>query len=178
MYIFETNNLIPPFRSGFDFPSNPSSLSSSMESIAKRSGKRGLKNSIGKIFSSKSKLRTKESSLSFPDRAELNSDQDGQRDAERRIKQKLLEDVIHSRTPFSSWNAPTILAWLEVSHKYFILGRSNGIGGPLWSTFLLVGVIEKSVEVLFTPISSRVISLLMERLLISLTYCMPCRVVP
>ena len=103
-----------------------------MESIAKRSGKRGLKNSIGKIFSSKSKLRTKESSLSFPERAELNSDQDGQRDAERRIKQKLLEDVIHSRTPFSSWNAPTILAWLEVCHRYIavrlLINLNNRVG--------------------------------------------------
>eukprot|EP00112_Aurelia_sp_Birch-Aquarium-sp1_P024769 Seg798.2 transcript_id=Seg798.2/GoldUCD/mRNA.D3Y31 product=Liprin-alpha-1 protein_id=Seg798.2/GoldUCD/D3Y31 len=124
-------------RSGFDFPSNPSSLSSSMESIAKRSGKRGLKNSIGKIFSSKSKLRTKESSLSFPDRMELNSDQDGQRDAERRIKQKLLEDVIHSRTPFSSWNAPTILAWLELWLKlpdwYIAACRANVKSGSIMS---------------------------------------------
>ena len=137
-----------------------------MESIAKRSGKRGLKNSIGKIFSSKSKLRTKESSLSFPERAELNSDQDGQRDAERRIKQKLLEDVIHSRTPFSSWNAPTILAWLEVSHKCFLRGTVNGIGDPLWSIFLLVGVIERIDAGFFTSISSHLIDLLIKRLVI------------
>lgn len=107
MFVFSS------IRPGFDYSSNPSSLNSSMESLAKRSGKRGLKNSIGKIFSSKSKLRSKETNAIL-DRTLLNSDHDGHRDTERRIKQKLLEDVIHSRTPFSSWNAPTILAWLEV----------------------------------------------------------------
>ena len=93
-----------------------------MESLAKRSGKRGLKNSIGKIFSSKSKLRSKEAN-SIPDRSLLNSEHDGQRESERRVKQKLLEDVIHSRTPFSSWSAPTILAWLEVRLRFLLFSR-------------------------------------------------------
>ena len=113
-------------RSGFEYPSNPSSLSSSMESLAKRSGKRGLKNSIGKIFSSKSKLRSKEAN-SIPDRSLLNSEHDGQRESERRVKQKLLEDVIHSRTPFSSWSAPTILAWLEVSLLILVIASWFGV---------------------------------------------------
>ncbi len=98
-----------------------------MESLSKRSGKRGLRNSIGKIFSTKSKLRSKDSSMAV-EKSELNADPDGHRDTERRIKQKLLEDVIHSRTPFSSWNAPTILAWLEVCRFCcFLYSEDQGI---------------------------------------------------
>jgi len=123
-------------RPGFEYPSNPSSLSSSMESLAKRSSKRGLKNSIGKIFSSKSKLRSKETNA-LSDRSFLNSEHDGQRDTERRLKQKLLEDVMHSRTPFSSWNAPTILAWLELWLKlpdwYIAACRANVKSGSIMS---------------------------------------------
>ena len=138
------------FRTGFDYSSTPSSLNSSMESLTKRGAKRGLRNSIGKIFSTKTKLRTKDSS-SAVERAEMNSDTDGHRDTERRIKQKLLEDVIHSRTPFSSWNAPTILAWLEVGRCLvnLWLGLPLQISLHLNSRRLLYMVLEECRKILF-----------------------------
>ena len=101
-------------RNSYDFYSNPSSLNSSMESLSKRGSKRGLKSSLGKIFSSKSRLKSRETG-SNNDRASEGAAELEYREAERRVKQKLLEEAINMRTSFAAWNAPTILAWLEVS---------------------------------------------------------------
>ena len=65
------------------------------------------------------------------------SNAEAQRDAERRMKSKLLEDVFQSGAPFSAWNAPTILAWLELWVKlpewYIQACRANVKSGSIMS---------------------------------------------
>lgn len=132
-------NLSSPYDSEtfFEFPWNPSSIASSMESINRRGPKnRGLKNSIGKIFSTKGKLKPRESP-GFARSEELDSNAEAQRDVETRMKRKLLEDVIASGAPFAAWNAPTILAWLELWVKlpewYIQACRENVKSGSIMS---------------------------------------------
>lgn len=117
-----------------EFHSNPNSLTNSMESLTRRGVKnRGLKNSIGKIFSSKGKLKPRDLGISRND----DTDSNAQRDAETRMKRKLLEDIIASGTPFVNWNAPTILAWLELWVKlpewYIQACRANVKSGSIMS---------------------------------------------
>lgn len=114
--------------------SNPNSLTNSMESLTRRGVKnRGLKNSLGKIFSSKGKLKPRDLGLSRNEDIDSNA----QRDAETRMKRKLLEDIIASGTPFVNWNAPTILAWLELWVKlpewYIQACRANVKSGSIMS---------------------------------------------
>ena len=120
----------------FDFPSNPSSITNSMESLTRRGVKsRSIKNSLGKIFSSKGKLKPRD--LGFSRSDDLDSNAEAQRDAETRMKKKLLEDVIASGAPFATWNAPTILAWLELWVKlpewYIHACRANVKSGSIMS---------------------------------------------
>ncbi|XP_057289693.1 liprin-alpha-1-like [Hydractinia symbiolongicarpus] len=120
----------------FDFSSSPSSITSSMESLTRRGVKnRSLKNSLGKIFSTKGKLKPRDLGISRSD--DLDSNAETQRDAETRMKKKLLEDVIASGAPFGSWNAPTILAWLELWVKlpewYIQACRANVKSGSIMS---------------------------------------------
>ena len=120
----------------YDYPSNASSLTSSMESLTRRGPKnKGLKNSIGKIFGTKGKLKPRDTgSIRSED---LDSNAEAHRDAETRIKRKLLEDVIASGAPFAAWNAPTILAWLELWVKlpewYIQACRANVKSGSIMS---------------------------------------------
>lgn len=125
----------------FDFSSSPSSITSSMESLTRRGVKnRSLKNSLGKIFSTKGKLKPRDLGISRSD--DLDSNAETQRDAETRMKKKLLEDVIASGASFGSWNAPTILAWLELWVKlpewYIQACRANVKSGSIMSVSELV----------------------------------------
>ena len=121
----------------YDFPSsNASSISSSVESLSRRQKNRGLKNSIGKIFSSKGKLKVRDGGSSSRSE-DMDSTTDVQRDVETQMKRKILEDVIASGAPFAAWNAPTILAWLEMWVKlpewYIQACRANVKSGSIMS---------------------------------------------
>ena len=67
----------------------------------------------------------------------MDSTTDVQRDVETTMKRKVLEDVIASGAPFAAWNAPTILAWLEMWVKlpewYIQACRANVKSGSIMS---------------------------------------------
>lgn len=124
-----------------DYSSNASSLGSSMESLSRRGGKnKGLKSSIGKIFGTKGKLKPRDAMSTSRGEDLDSSTADVQRDAETRMKKKLLEDVISSGSSFAAWNAPTILAWLELWVKlpewYIQACRANVKSGSIMSVSL------------------------------------------
>ena len=130
----------------FEYQSATSNLGTSMESLSRRAKNRGLKNSLGKIFSAKGKLKPRE--FGHTNRIdELDTNAETQKDVETRMKRKLLEDVIASGSPFATWNAPTILAWLELWVKlpewYIQACRANVKSGSIMSVsyfhFLFVG---------------------------------------
>ena len=120
----------------YDFASAPNSMTNSLESLTRRGGKnKSLRTSIGKIFSTKGKLKPRD--LGFGQSDDLDSNAEAQRDAETRMKHKLLEDIIASGAPFASWNAPAILAWLELWVKlpewYIHACRANVKSGSIMS---------------------------------------------
>ncbi|TKC52271.1 hypothetical protein EI555_000390, partial [Monodon monoceros] len=108
--------------------SNPSSSSSSQDSLHKAPKKKGIKSSIGRLFGKKEKGRPgalgKESLGQAVISETENSSQDalglsklgGQAEKNRKLQKKheLLEEARRQGLPFAQWDGPTVVVWLEL----------------------------------------------------------------
>ncbi|XP_032216088.1 liprin-alpha-1 isoform X3 [Mustela erminea] len=108
--------------------SNPSSSSSSQDSLHKAPRKKGIKSSIGRLFGKKEKGRPghvgKEPTGPAAASETENSSQDalglgklgGQAEKNRKLQKKheLLEEARRQGLPFAQWDGPTVVVWLEL----------------------------------------------------------------
>ncbi|XP_054432474.1 liprin-alpha-4 [Pteronotus mesoamericanus] len=106
--------------------SNPSSSSSSQDSLHKGAKRRGIKSSIGRLFGKKDKGRLIQpsrdgatgqvilidSELEPPGTAKLGAQ--AEKDWRLQKKHQLLEDARRRGTPFAQWDGPTVVSWLEL----------------------------------------------------------------
>ncbi|XP_036918475.1 liprin-alpha-1 isoform X5 [Sturnira hondurensis] len=108
--------------------SNPSSSSSSQDSLHKAPKKKGIKSSIGRLFGKKEKARpghvgkdalgqagVSESESASQDGLGL-SKLGGQAEKNRKLQKKheLLEEARRQGLPFAQWDGPTVVVWLEL----------------------------------------------------------------
>ncbi|XP_041131611.1 liprin-alpha-1-like isoform X18 [Polyodon spathula] len=108
--------------------SNPSSSNSSQDSLNKAPKKKSIKSSIGRLFGKKEKGRpgppgkeamgqsgTPEGDTSPQDALGL-SKLGGQVEKNRKLQKKheLLEEARRQGLPFSHWDGPTVVVWLEL----------------------------------------------------------------
>ncbi|CAN9506611.1 unnamed protein product [Ophioblennius macclurei] len=110
--------------------SNPSSSSSSQDSLNKAAKKKSIKSSIGRLFGKKEKGRSgtpgKDSSSSQAGTPDADgSPKDvvsnvgtlgGPAEKNRKLQKKheLLEDARRQGLPFAQWDGPTVVVWLEL----------------------------------------------------------------
>ncbi|XP_068995698.1 liprin-alpha-1 isoform X1 [Embiotoca jacksoni] len=111
-----------------DGGSNPSSSSSSQDSLNKAAKKKSIKSSIGRLFGKKDKGRpsipgkdspsqagTPEAESSLKDGLGMGT-LGGPVDKNRKLQKKheLLEEARRQGLPFAQWDGPTVVVWLEL----------------------------------------------------------------
>ncbi|XP_016067088.1 PREDICTED: liprin-alpha-4 isoform X2 [Miniopterus natalensis] len=112
-----------------DQGSNPSSSSSSQDSLHKGAKRRGIKSSIGRLFGKKERGRLTQLSRDGATGHVLLTDSElglqeplvpaklgtqAEKDRRLRKKHQLLEDARRKGMPFAQWDGPTVVSWLEL----------------------------------------------------------------